>query len=162
MATSTAEGQIVVWDIRDELQVYIFCVCILMLCTQVNIMFWCYSECVSTLGRLKSLPDHGGNRTHDLWDTLCCTCLQCRASLCCNNVIILRFLTIQLTANLEAWKIWCNISSPTIRTGLYFKSAQFDQVLGEAKDWIKMRGREYLTWSKCEDVNMRGHDTSYE
>ena len=29
----------------------------------------CYSECASTPGRLKSLPDHGGNRTRDLWDT---------------------------------------------------------------------------------------------
>ncbi len=27
MATSTAEGQIVVWDIRDELQVYMYSVC---------------------------------------------------------------------------------------------------------------------------------------
>ena len=26
-------------------------------------------ECVSTPGRLKRLPDHGGNRTRDLWDT---------------------------------------------------------------------------------------------
>jgi hypothetical protein len=24
-------------------------------------------------GKLKSLPDHGGNRTRDLWDTLGCT-----------------------------------------------------------------------------------------
>jgi hypothetical protein len=35
-----------------------------------------------------------------------------------------------------------NISNPTMRTGLYFKSAQFDQVRGEAEDWIKMRGLE--------------------
>ena len=28
-----------------------------------------YDECGSTPGKLKSLPDHGGNRTHDLWDT---------------------------------------------------------------------------------------------
>ena len=27
---------------------------------------WCYSECISTPGKLKNLPDHGGNRTHDL------------------------------------------------------------------------------------------------
>jgi hypothetical protein len=34
-----------------------------------------------------------------------------------------------------------NISDPTMRTGLDFKSAQFDQVRGEAEDpdWIKMR-----------------------
>ena len=35
-----------------------------------------------------------------------------------------------------------NISNPTMRTGLDFKSAQFDQVRGEAEDWIKMRGLE--------------------
>jgi hypothetical protein len=29
-----------------------------------------------------------------------------------------------------------------MRTGLDFKSAQFDQVRGEAEDWIKMRGLE--------------------
>ncbi len=28
---------------------------------------WCYSECISTPGKLKNLPDHGGNRTRDLW-----------------------------------------------------------------------------------------------
>ena len=33
-----------------------------------------------------------------------------------------------------------------MRTGLDFKSAQFDQVRGEAEDWIKMTG------SKCEDL----------
>ena len=26
-------------------------------------------ECAFTPGKLKSLPDHGGNQTHDLWDT---------------------------------------------------------------------------------------------
>ena len=26
-------------------------------------------ECASTPGKLKSLPDHGGNRTRDLWDS---------------------------------------------------------------------------------------------
>jgi hypothetical protein len=35
-----------------------------------------------------------------------------------------------------------NISNPTMRTGLDFESAQFDQVRGEADDWIKMRGLE--------------------
>ena len=30
---------------------------------------WCYSECASTPGKLRSLPDHGGNRTRDFWDT---------------------------------------------------------------------------------------------
>ena len=29
----------------------------------------CYSKCASTPGNLKSLSDHGGNRTRDLWDT---------------------------------------------------------------------------------------------
>jgi hypothetical protein len=33
----------------------------------------------------------------------------------------------------------CNISNPTMRTGLDFKSAQFDRVRGEAEDWVKMR-----------------------
>ena len=28
---------------------------------------WCYSECIYTPGKLKNLPDHGGNRTRDLW-----------------------------------------------------------------------------------------------
>ena len=28
---------------------------------------WCYSECISTPGKLKNLPDHSGNRTRDLW-----------------------------------------------------------------------------------------------
>jgi hypothetical protein len=35
-----------------------------------------------------------------------------------------------------------NISNPTMRTRLDFKSAQFDHVRGEAEDWIKMRGLE--------------------
>ena len=28
---------------------------------------WCYSECISTPGKLQNLPDHGENRTRDLW-----------------------------------------------------------------------------------------------
>ncbi len=28
---------------------------------------WCYFECISTPGKLKNLPDHGGNQTRDLW-----------------------------------------------------------------------------------------------
>ena len=35
-----------------------------------------------------------------------------------------------------------NISNPTMRTRLDFKSTQFDHVRGEAEDWIKMRGLE--------------------
>jgi hypothetical protein len=35
-----------------------------------------------------------------------------------------------------------NISNPTMGTGIDFKSAQFDQVRGEAEDWIEMRGLE--------------------
>ena len=34
--------------------------------------WWCYSECISTLGKLKNLPDHGGNRTRDLWFPMLC------------------------------------------------------------------------------------------
>jgi hypothetical protein len=41
-----------------------------------------------------------------------------------------------------ATMILSNISNPTMRTGLDFKSAQFDHVRGEAEDWIKMRGLE--------------------
>ena len=29
-------------------------------------VFLCYSECASTQGKLKSLPDHGGNRTREV------------------------------------------------------------------------------------------------
>ena len=32
-------------------------------------MFVVLLECTSTPGKLKSLPDHGGNRIRDLWDT---------------------------------------------------------------------------------------------
>ncbi len=32
-------------------------------------MFVMYSECVSTRASLKNMPDHGGNRTYDLWNT---------------------------------------------------------------------------------------------
>jgi hypothetical protein len=35
-----------------------------------------------------------------------------------------------------------NISNPTMRTGLDFKSAEFDQAQGEAEDLIKIRGLE--------------------
>jgi hypothetical protein len=35
-----------------------------------------------------------------------------------------------------------NISNPTMRTRLDFKSEQFDHVRGKAEDWIKMRGLE--------------------
>ena len=34
----------------------------------------------------------------------------------------------------------CNISNPTMRTGLDFNSAQFDPVRGEAEKWIRLRG----------------------
>jgi hypothetical protein len=37
--------------------------CVLVLCTQVNMMF----VMLLWVCKLKSLPDHGGNRTHDLW-----------------------------------------------------------------------------------------------
>ena len=45
--------------------------CVLVLCTQVNMMFVIYvtlHECASTPGKLVSLLGHGGNRTRDLWD----------------------------------------------------------------------------------------------
>ena len=29
---------------------------------------WCYSESIFTLGKLKNVPDHGENRTQDLWN----------------------------------------------------------------------------------------------
>jgi hypothetical protein len=46
------------------------------------------------------------------------------------------------TSKLSRLYFPCNISNPTMRTGLDFKSAQFDQVRGEAEDWVKMRGLE--------------------
>ena len=33
--------------------------------TNVNFLFTC--ECISTPGKLKNQPDHGGNRTRDPW-----------------------------------------------------------------------------------------------
>ncbi len=33
----------------------------------VEYVVCCYSECISTPGKLKNQPDHGGNRTRDLW-----------------------------------------------------------------------------------------------
>ena len=29
---------------------------------------WCYSELISTSGKMKNMPDHDGNRTYDLWN----------------------------------------------------------------------------------------------
>jgi hypothetical protein len=45
-------------------------------------------------------------------------------------------------ANPLSQNISSNISNPTMRTGLDFKSAQFDPVRGEAEDWIKLQGLE--------------------
>ena len=28
---------------------------------------WCYSESISTLGKLRNMPEYDGNRTYDLW-----------------------------------------------------------------------------------------------
>ena len=42
----------------------IFLWCYVLRC---RMCLWCYSECISTLDKLKNLPDHGGNRTRDLW-----------------------------------------------------------------------------------------------
>ena len=33
----------------------------------VECVVCCNSECISTPGKLKNQPDHGGNRTRDLW-----------------------------------------------------------------------------------------------
>jgi hypothetical protein len=55
-----------------------------------------------------------------------------------NNILQLKIRGVIITKEY----LWCNISNPTMRTGLDFKSAQFDQVWGEAEDWIKMRGLE--------------------
>ena len=33
----------------------------------VEYVVCCYSECNPTPGKLKNQPDHGGNRTRDLW-----------------------------------------------------------------------------------------------
>ena len=46
------------WDCHDFLWCYVLW-CGICLC--------CYSECISTPGKLKNLPDHGGNQTHDIW-----------------------------------------------------------------------------------------------
>ena len=35
--------------------------------TRYFLCLWCYSEYISTPGNLKNQPDHGGNRTRDLW-----------------------------------------------------------------------------------------------
>ena len=29
--------------------------------TLLRVCLWCYSECISTLGKLKNQPDHGGS-----------------------------------------------------------------------------------------------------
>ena len=51
------------------------------------------------------------------------------------GIFFLRFSCLSMSTR-------CNISNPTMRTGLDFKSAQFDHARGEAEDWIKMRGVE--------------------
>ena len=35
-------------------------------CKYINL--WCYSEFISTPGKLINMFDHGGNRTYDLWN----------------------------------------------------------------------------------------------
>jgi hypothetical protein len=39
-----------------------------------KLMLLCYSEWASTPGKLKVFPDHGGNRTCDLWDITSARC----------------------------------------------------------------------------------------
>ena len=31
--------------------------------------YWVYLEFISTLGKLKNMPNHDGNKTHNLWNT---------------------------------------------------------------------------------------------
>jgi hypothetical protein len=45
-----------------------FCVCWCYVIRWIWCL-WCYSECASTPGNLKSLPDHGGNQTRDALPT---------------------------------------------------------------------------------------------
>ncbi len=51
-------------------------------------------------------------------------------------------LTFTTNSKRQTSNILRNISNPTMRTGLDFKSAQFDPVRGEAEHWIKLRGLE--------------------
>jgi hypothetical protein len=48
----------------------IWYLCVLVYVLRWIWCLWCYSECASTPGKLKSLLGHGGNRTRDLWDTI--------------------------------------------------------------------------------------------
>jgi hypothetical protein len=64
--------------------------------------------------------------------------LEQKARVCISNTIRTNIIQAEMAYETS----WCNISNPTMRTGLDFKSAQFDQVWGEAEDWIKMRGLE--------------------
>jgi hypothetical protein len=44
-----------------------------------------------------------------------------------------------------------------MKTGLYFKSAQFDQVQDEAEDWIKMLGLEISSPVRIGGFEMTSH-----
>ncbi len=37
------------------------------MCRMFFVVLQCYGECISTAGKLKNLPGHGGNRTRYLW-----------------------------------------------------------------------------------------------
>ena len=44
--------------------IYVFLWCYILRC---SMLLCCYCECISTPGKLKNQPDHGRNRTRDLW-----------------------------------------------------------------------------------------------
>ncbi len=46
------------------IRIFFYC-CVMY--SGVECVVCCYSECISTPGKLKNQPDHGGNRTRDLW-----------------------------------------------------------------------------------------------
>ncbi len=48
----------------NDVLIFLYC-CVMY--SGVECVVCCYSECISTPGKLKNQPDHGGNRTRDLW-----------------------------------------------------------------------------------------------
>ena len=52
------------------------------------------------------------------------------------------FILSRMDIFTKSYSYISNISNPTIRTGLDFKSALVDEVRGEDEDWIKLRGLE--------------------
>ena len=75
---------------------------------------WCYSECASTPGKLKSLPDHGGNRTRDLWDTSPMLYqLSYEVNLTSIQKVACRFDCHRGQANFSACPVWMHTQSNT-------------------------------------------------